>query len=149
MGDGNDLAPGLATKSAVESPSRGTVKSPPLAGGIPVVPDKLKGGDSTRNVRGSARCCNPNPLTSGANAMTLVIPDEFLEASRMTESEFKAEVAVMLFQKGKLTMGQASRLAGLHTLAFQRLLASRDVPIHYDLPEFEADLGTLRDLGRL
>ena len=55
--------------------------------------------------------------------MSVVIPDEVLEASRMTENELKVEVAVMLFEKGKLSLGQASRLAALHHLAFQHLLA--------------------------
>jgi len=34
-------------------------------------------------------------------------------------------------------------------LQFQHLLASRQIPIHYDIAEFEADLKTLRETGRL
>lgn len=81
--------------------------------------------------------------------MSVVIPDEVLQACHLTESEFKAEVAVMMFQKEMLSLAQASRLAGLNILEFQRLLADRDVTIHYDVAEFEADLKTLRELGRL
>jgi predicted HTH domain antitoxin len=81
--------------------------------------------------------------------MSVVIPDEVLQASRLTEDEFKVEVAVMLFAKGKLSLGQVSRLADLHCLAFQHLLASRNVSVHYDVPDFEEDLKTLRVLGWL
>ena len=81
--------------------------------------------------------------------MSVVIPDEVLQASRLSANEFKVEVAVMLFRMGKLSLGQASRLADLHSLAFQQLLASRNVSVHYDVPDFEEDLQTLRDLGRL
>ncbi len=81
--------------------------------------------------------------------MSVIIPDEILAAARMTEGELRQELAVLLFQREKLTLGQAGRLAGLSRLQMQHLLASRQVPLHYDLPEFEEDLQTLRGLGRL
>ena len=34
-------------------------------------------------------------------------------------------------------------------LEFQHLLASRQIPVHYDVAEFEQDLETLGELGRL
>jgi predicted HTH domain antitoxin len=81
--------------------------------------------------------------------MSVVITDEVLQASRMSDEELKQEIAVLLFQKEKLTLGQASSLAGMTQLQFQQLLASRQIPIHYDVKEFEQDLETLRGLGRL
>jgi predicted HTH domain antitoxin len=81
--------------------------------------------------------------------MSVVIPDEILRATGMSEAELLQEVAVLLFQKEKLTLGQASQLAGMSQLQFQHLLASRQIPIHYDVAEFEDDLRMLRDLGRL
>lgn len=55
--------------------------------------------------------------------MSLIIPDDILQATRMTEEELKQEIAVLLFQKDKLTLGQASCLAGMNRLQFQHLLA--------------------------
>jgi predicted HTH domain antitoxin len=81
--------------------------------------------------------------------MSVLIPDEVLQASRLTERELKAEIAVMLFEKEKLTLGQASRLAAMDRLEFQHLLASRRIPVHYDVADFEQDLETLRGAGRL
>jgi len=81
--------------------------------------------------------------------MSVVIPDEILHATHMTADELVQELAVLLFQKEKLTLGQASQLAGMSQLQFQHLLASRQIPIHYDIAEFEADLKTLREMGRL
>ncbi len=80
---------------------------------------------------------------------TLVIPEDILQATRMSDEELKQEIAVMLFQKEKLTLGQAAHLAGMSQLQFQHLLASRQIPVHYDVEEFEEDLKTLKDLGRL
>ena len=81
--------------------------------------------------------------------MSVVIPDEILQTVHMTMSELMQEIAILLYQKDKLTLGQASRMAGLSQLQFQFVLASRQIPIHYDVAEFEADLQALHDLGRL
>jgi predicted HTH domain antitoxin len=34
-------------------------------------------------------------------------------------------------------------------LEFQHLLASRRIPVHYDVADFEQDIETLREVGRL
>jgi predicted HTH domain antitoxin len=81
--------------------------------------------------------------------MSVVIPDEILAAARMSEDELRQEIAVMLYERGKLSMGQATRLSGLPRLRFQHLLASREIPVHYDVKYLEADIETLRSLGRL
>ncbi len=73
---------------------------------------------------------------------TLVIPGEILQVTRMSDKELKQEIAVMLLQKEKLTLGQVAHLAGLSQLQFQQLLASRQIPLHYDVEEFEEDLKT-------
>jgi predicted HTH domain antitoxin len=65
------------------------------------------------------------------------------------DDEFRLEVAVLLFQNERLTLAQAARLAGLDRLAFQRLIAGRGICIHYDVTDFEDDLRTLGELGRL
>lgn len=78
--------------------------------------------------------------------MGLVIPDDILLATGMSESELKTEIAVFLFQKEKLTLEQASRLAGLQRLQFQHLLASRKIGLHYDVKEFDDDLQVIRRL---
>lgn len=81
--------------------------------------------------------------------MAVLIPDDILRATRMTEDEVRQELAVALFQREKLTLAQASALAGMTRIQFQHLLASRRIPVHYDVEEFEEDLRTLRELGRL
>lgn len=80
--------------------------------------------------------------------MNVTIPDEILASARMSEPELRQELAIVLFQKDRVTLAMASRLAGMDRLRFQHLLASRDIPVHYDVEDFEEDLATLRDLGR-
>ncbi len=81
--------------------------------------------------------------------MSVVIPDSIVQATHMSEAELKQEIAVLLFEKEKLTLAQAAELAGMTRLHFQHLLASRSIPIHYDVQDLEDDIKTLRELGQL
>jgi predicted HTH domain antitoxin len=81
-------------------------------------------------------------------AMSVVVSDDILQSARMTADELRQEIAVLLFQKSKLTLAQASHLAGMTRIRFQHLLASREIPVHYDVADLEEDIKTLRDIGR-
>lgn len=81
--------------------------------------------------------------------MAVVIPDETLYAAHLTVAELKRELAVLLFGQDRLTLMQAAELAGMQPIPFQHLLASRGIAPHYDVPEFEQDMATLRQLGML
>ncbi len=80
--------------------------------------------------------------------MSVTIPDAVLESARMSGPELLQEIAVLLVEKEKLTLAQASRLAQMNLLQFQHLLASWEILVHYDVPEFEEDLRNLKRLGR-
>jgi predicted HTH domain antitoxin len=80
---------------------------------------------------------------------TVTVPDELLDAAGLTEREMAAEVALELYRREKLTMGQAARLAGVHLTEFWKLMATRDIYIHYDVEDLEQDIATLRKLERL
>jgi predicted HTH domain antitoxin len=81
--------------------------------------------------------------------MPVTISDEVLKAAHITEPELKQELALALFQQERLTLAQASRLAGLGQLAFQSLMAERRIPVHYGVAEFREDLQALRHTDRL
>lgn len=79
--------------------------------------------------------------------MSVVISDDILHATHMTETELLQEIAIVLYVKGKLSLGKASQLARMGRIQFQLLLASRQIPINYGIDDFEADLETLRKMG--
>ena len=81
--------------------------------------------------------------------MSIVITDDILYATHMTEPELLQEIAVLLYEKGKLSIGKASKLAQMGRIQFQLLLASRQIPINYGIEDFETDLKTLRQMGQL
>ena len=78
--------------------------------------------------------------------MAVTISDEVLTAAHISEPELKQELALTLFSQERLTLGQASRLAEMTQLAFQALLAERQIPIHYGVEEFREDLRNLRQV---
>jgi predicted HTH domain antitoxin len=81
--------------------------------------------------------------------MSVVISDEVLQSAHISSAELLQEVALLLYERGRLTLGQAGALASVSQLQFQFLLASRRIPLHYDVSAFEADLKTLRETGQI
>jgi predicted HTH domain antitoxin len=84
-----------------------------------------------------------------SSTIAIEIPREIIHATRMTPEELRRELAIYLFQQGKLSFGKAREMAGMTIWAFQQLLGSRDVPIHYDLEDYEADRSTLKEIDQL
>jgi predicted HTH domain antitoxin len=81
--------------------------------------------------------------------MSVVIPDDILQAAKMTEAELKREIAIMLYQQKKISIGKARRLAEMSLIEFQREIARRGICVNYDVEDFQADLKTLQELGDL
>ncbi len=79
--------------------------------------------------------------------MSLIVSDEILRASGLSEHELLLEIVLMLFQQEKLTLARASRSVAMDQIQFQRLLADRKIPIHYDVAEFREDIKSLQNNG--
>ncbi len=75
--------------------------------------------------------------------MIVEIPDQVITQSGLSAKDILLKVALILFQEEKLTLGQASKLAGLHQFEFQKELAKREIPVHYGEEDYERDLQTI------
>jgi predicted HTH domain antitoxin len=75
--------------------------------------------------------------------MTLTLNDDVLHAASLSTDQLRLELAVALFQRDRLTLAQAARLAETDRLAFQHVLASRGIPLHYTVEDWAQDLRTL------
>lgn len=84
-----------------------------------------------------------------SRAAVIEIPYEISRASRMSPEELKRELAIHLFEEGKLSFGKARSLAAMTIWEFQQLLGSRGIVVHYDVEDYEEDLETLKRLGRI
>lgn len=84
-----------------------------------------------------------------SSMISIEIPREVIHITRMTPEELKRELAIHLFRRGKLSFGKAREIAGMTVWAFQQLLGGRDIPVHYDVKDYEEDMATLKELDRL
>ena len=73
----------------------------------------------------------------------LVVPGNILQELRITPSELLIDLAVYLYDSGKLSIGQAKKLAGLTQISFQKELSKRNVLIKYNVEDLETDLKNL------
>jgi predicted HTH domain antitoxin len=78
--------------------------------------------------------------------ITIQLPREVLHATRLTSDELRVELAIHLFEQGKLSFGKAREMAALDAWTFQQILGSRAIPVHYGPDEYAEDLATLQEI---
>src|SRR4030042_5438209 len=79
--------------------------------------------------------------------VAIEIPREVIHATKMSPEELKRELAIHLYEQGKLSFGKAKEMAGMSFWAFQQLLGARAILVHYGLEDYEEDLAELKELG--
>ena len=75
------------------------------------------------------------------------VPAYVFENAGLTPQEMLVELALYLFDKEVLTLGQAKTLARMPMADFMSLLGQRGIEMHYGVEEFEADIETLKQTG--
>jgi predicted HTH domain antitoxin len=75
--------------------------------------------------------------------ITIDIPDSL----HLSEAELCSELAIALFQQDRVSLGSASKIAGMHIMDFQKLISDRGICIHYDVEEFQQDVQHLQERG--
>jgi predicted HTH domain antitoxin len=76
----------------------------------------------------------------------LIIPAGVLEALKADKKTLLTDLAVYLYKKEELSMGQAKRLVGMSVLEFQHALAQRGKHIYYNISNYEEDLKTIEKM---
>lgn len=78
--------------------------------------------------------------------MVLLIPDHIIAQTHMTHSEVLLEFAVFLYHQERVTLAQAAHLAGLERTEFQKVLAARQIPIHFNMEDLKQELNTIEQV---
>lgn len=78
----------------------------------------------------------------------LIIEDEIVRSTQLTEQELRLEIAVALYEKEILSFGQARKLAGFGYFEFEKLLFDRNVPSRFTSENLEADIATIEKLQK-
>ncbi|MGB3589175.1 MAG: UPF0175 family protein [Tunicatimonas sp.] len=79
--------------------------------------------------------------------MVITIAEDISRKIGLGEEELLLELAILLFEQERLTLGQASRLAKMHQSQFQKVLAEREISIHYGEIELLRDVETAREIN--
>lgn len=82
--------------------------------------------------------------------ITLELPEEVIKTLNIPKnqisSELKIQLALYLYEKGKFSFGKARELSGLSVWEFMDRLRENQIPIKYDVGEFQDDLETIKDI---
>ena len=78
--------------------------------------------------------------------MTFTIPDTVLAETKISSAELRIELAVYLYEKQRLSIGKARKVAGLNLIEFQKELAKRNIYLHLSIQDLETDLKNLNSL---
>jgi predicted HTH domain antitoxin len=76
----------------------------------------------------------------------LHIPDDVLDAARLTIPELRQEIALHLYAQGRLPIGKARELAQMSLWEFRQLLAARKIEVQFDVDDLDHDVEVLRKL---
>ena len=77
------------------------------------------------------------------HSMAIIITKDTLADINLSEKEFLIDFVCYLYDKKRLSMGKARKLAGLNLIDFQKELAKREVNIRYSDTDLDTDLKNL------
>ena len=77
----------------------------------------------------------------------MIISDEVLQVSGLSEKQLLLEIVILLFQQEKISLGKASEIISMNQIKLQKLLAERGICVHYDVAELQEDILHLRAKG--
>ena len=82
--------------------------------------------------------------------ITMELPDNVLDVLNIPKDklshELRIQLALFLYEKGKLSFGKARELAGLSVWEFMEKLSENKISLNYDVEEFAKDLETIKEL---
>ena len=71
--------------------------------------------------------------------MALVISDEEIKRSGLSEQQFKLEIALHLYAMNVFTLGQAAAFCNISHAEMMENIGSKKIPMHYTLEDLEYD----------
>jgi len=78
--------------------------------------------------------------------MTIELPKNILLDSKYQLQDLQIDVALVLYQRRKISLARAARWVGVNRMEFQKLLADRSIPLNFTVEDFKMDLDTLNSM---
>jgi len=79
--------------------------------------------------------------------MLVEFEDEILVEGKISVEEIRLGIALWLFQEKNISLGKCAELAGMHKIQFQKELAKRKIPLHYDEVDLQRDIRSARRMS--
>ena len=77
----------------------------------------------------------------------VLIEDDLEKIQEISDSELKLEIAILLYEKDKISLRKAAKMAGLPWLNFSKILCERDIPtVKMTDEDFKTEIGTVNSL---
>ena len=77
----------------------------------------------------------------------LLLDDELVKAMNMSQNEIKLEFAIWLYEKDKVSLRKAAKLAGLDWLNLSKILCDRNIPtVKMTDEDLETEINTVKHL---
>ena len=70
----------------------------------------------------------------------IVIPENILASSGKTKTEIQLAFAIFMYSELNVSAGKAAQFAKISRIEFWEELGKRNIPMNYDVPDFEQDL---------
>ena len=71
--------------------------------------------------------------------MSVIISDEDVKRSGLSEAQFKIEIAQHLYATNIFTLGQAASFCQISQAEMMEVLGSKKIPVHYSIEDLQYD----------
>ncbi|MEO6949921.1 MAG: UPF0175 family protein [Ginsengibacter sp.] len=77
----------------------------------------------------------------------LLLDDDFVKDINMSEQEIKLEFAIWLYERDKISLRKAAKMASLRWLDFSEILCERNIStVKMNSEDFETEIKTVKSL---
>jgi len=82
--------------------------------------------------------------------ISVKVPRDLVRILKVRDEEVpklvRLYLAIELYREGKVSLGKAAEIAGVSKWEMMEILASKNVPIQYDVVDLERDIKTLEEM---
>lgn len=79
--------------------------------------------------------------------MMELLENDLEKIEDLSDSELKLEIAILLYEKDKISLRKAAKMAGLPWLDFSNILCKRNIPtVKMSDEEFKTEISTVKSL---
>jgi len=82
--------------------------------------------------------------------ISVKVPKDLVRILKVKDEEVpklvRLYLAIELYREGKVSLGKAAEIAGVTKWEMMEILASRNVPIQYNVKDLEKDIKTLEEI---